>query len=140
MLTDLEKAKKYLQQESCTCVLCKEDSLFHSCHRGVRPLLDFLDSGLDFTGFSAADKVVGKATAFLYCLLGVKEVYAQVLSDAAADIFTKAGVPFFYDEKVPAIRNRTNTGLCPMETATKDIDDPHLALTAIREALKNLQK
>ena len=140
MHTDLQNAKAYLQQENCTCVLCKGESLFHSCHRGVRPLLDFLDSGMDFTGFSAADKVVGKATAFLYCLLGVSIVHANVLSDAAAEVFTKASIPFSCDTQVPAIRNRTNTGLCPMETATRDIDDPYLALAAIRETLKNLQK
>ncbi len=140
MRTDLEKAKAYLESENCTCVLCKEDSLFHSRHRGVRPLLDFLDSGKDFTGFSAADKVVGKATAFLYCLLNVRAVHAVVLSDAAAEVFSSAGIPFFCETQVPAIRNRTNTGLCPMETATKDIDDPRVALAAIRETLKNLQK
>jgi hypothetical protein len=136
---DLEKAKAYLKTENCTCVLCKDDALYHSHHRGVRPLLEFLDSGKDFSGFSAADKVVGKATAYLYCLLGVQAVHAGVLSDAAAAVFTKAGIPFSCETQVPFIRNRTNTGLCPMETATKDIDDPHLALTAIRETLKKLQ-
>ncbi len=136
---DLANAKAYLDNENCTCVLCKGDSLYHSHHRGVRPLLDFLDSGLDFTGYCAADKVVGKATAYLYCLLGVKTVYANVLSDAAAEVFIQAGIPFSCEIRVPAIRNRTNTGLCPMETATKDIDDPHLALKAIRETLQKLQ-
>ncbi len=136
---DLEKAKAYLEKENCTCVLCKEDSLYHSRHRGVRPLLDFLDSGIDFSGFSAADRVVGKATAYLYCLLGVRSVHAGVLSDAAAKVLSNAGIPFSCQTQVPAIRNRTNTGLCPMESATKDIDDPHLALAAIRETLKKLQ-
>ena len=136
---DIQHAKTQLICHNYTCVLCKDDAIYHSCHRGVRPLLDFLDSGLDFTGFSAADKVVGKATAFLYCLLGVKTVYANVLSDAAAQVFARANIPFSCDTRVPFIRNRTNTGLCPMENATKDIDDPHLALAAIRETLQKLQ-
>lgn len=139
MHNDLENAKTYLERENCTCVLRKGDSLYHSRHRGVRPLLEFLDSGIDFSGFSAADKVVGKATAYLYCLLGVRAVHAGVLSDAAAEVFANAGIPFSCENRVPAIRNRTNTGLCPMETATKDIDDPHLALAAIRETLQKLQ-
>ncbi len=139
MNSDLKKAIAYLEKENCTCVLCKGDSLYHSRHRGVRPLLEFLDSGIDFSGFSAADKVVGKATAYLYCLLGIREVYAAILSDTAAAVFTKVGIPFSCETQVPFIRNRTNTGLCPMETATKDIDDPVSALTAIRETLKQLQ-
>lgn len=140
MHSDLKKARVYLEEEHCTCVLCRADVLLSSCHRGVRPLLDFLDSGNDFTGFSAADKVVGKATAFLYCLLGVRAVYAQVLSDAAAKVFTQQGIAFTCDTQVPTIRNRENTGPCPMENATKNITDPQEALVAIRNTLKALQK
>ena len=140
MYQDLENAKSYLSKENCTCVLCRDDQLFSSKHRGVRPLLTFLDSGKDFAGFSAADKVVGKATAFLYCLLGVRAIHAGVLSDAAAEVLTQANIWFSCDSRVPAIRNRENTGPCPMEQATKDISDPHLALSAIRDTLKALQQ
>ena len=139
MHTDLEKAKAYLQAGGCTCVLCRGEEIYSSSHRGVRPLLDFLDSGRDFTGFSAADKVVGKATAFLYCLLGVRQVHAQVLSDAAVEVLTRRGIACSCDRQVSAIRNRDNTGPCPMEYATRDIADPTQALTAIRFALQKLQ-
>ena len=67
---DLENAKKILSDGSYTCVLCKGKDTVSSSFRGVKPLLDLLDSGKDFSGYSAADKVVGRATAFLYCLLG----------------------------------------------------------------------
>lgn len=140
MYRDLEKAKTYLKKEDCTCVLCLGDTLFSSRDRGVRPLLTFLESGNDFTGFSAADKVVGKATAFLYCLLGVRALHAGVLSDAAAEVLTQANIPFSCDNRVSAIRNRDNTGPCPMEQATKDISDPLLALAAIRSTLEALQQ
>lgn len=140
MRCDLEKAKTYLKKEDCTCVLCRDDLLLSSRHRGVRPLLDFLDSGKDFSGFSAADKVVGKATAFLYCLLGVQAIHAGVLSDAAAEVLTQANISFSCDCRVSAIRNRDNTGPCPMEQSTKDLSDPQLALTAIRRTLEALQK
>lgn len=139
MEQDLQKAKGYLTAENCTCVLCRGDSLVYSRQRGVRPLLDFLDSGEDFSGFSAADKVVGRATAFLYCLLGVRSVHAGVLSDGAAAVFEQAGITYTCDKKVSGIRNRDNTGPCPMEHATKDIDDPQAALEAIRTTLKKLQ-
>lgn len=137
---DLEKAKTYLEKEGCTCVLCREDILCSSRDRGVRPLLAFFDSGKDFSGFSAADKVVGKATAFLYCLLGVRAVHAGVLSNAAAAVLTQANIDFSCDHRVAGIRNRDNSGPCPMENATKDISDPYLALTAIRDTLKALQQ
>lgn len=139
MNTDLQNAKAYLEKENCTCVLCRKDEIYSSCHRGVRPLLDFLDSVQNFTGFCAADKVVGKATAFLYCLLGVRAVHAQVLSDAAEAVFTRYGIAYTCDRQVKAIRNRTGTGPCPMEHATRGISDPEEALRAIRATLKKLQ-
>ena len=136
---DAEKAKALLERNEYTCVLCRGEAVSYSCHRGVRPLVDFLDSGVDYAGFSAADKVVGKATAFLYVLLGVREVYAGVLSDAAAAVFERYGISFSCGQRVPAIRNRDNTGFCPMEQATRDIQDPAQALAAVRNTLKKLQ-
>lgn len=140
MNTNLQYAITYLRNNPCTCVLYRDGKLFSSPHRGVRPLLDFLDSGNSFAGFSAADKVVGRATAFLYCLLGVEAVHALVLSDAAAAVFREYGVFFSCDVQVPGIRNRNDSGPCPMEQATQDIRDPESALIAIRAALKALSQ
>ncbi len=82
--------------------------------------------------------MVGKATAFLYCLLQVRCVYAQVMSEAAAQVLTQNGIPFLCDNMVPAIQNRTGDGLCPMEMATRNISDPADAPAAIRAALARL--
>lgn len=139
MNADLENAKNSLENNDCTCVLCQGEHIYISRQRGVKPLLDFLDSDTDFTGFSAADKVVGKATAFLYSLLGVREVYAQVMSQAAAQMFTLCGIDCSCSQLVDTIRNRENTGPCPMEHATQDINNATQALAAIRKALEKLR-
>lgn len=135
-----QKAKAYLFQGNYTCVLCRDEEVFTSSHRGVKPLLDFLESGKDFSSFSAADKVVGKATAFLYCLLGIQFLYAHVLSVPAQQVLKEHGICVSYDLLVPGIRNRENTGPCPMEYATQDIQSPLEALLAIQKTLQNLQK
>ena len=139
MHNNLQNAKAYLRTHSCTCVLCRGEELYSSTQRGVRPLLDFLDSGKNFTGFCAADKVVGKATAHLYCLLGVEEVYAQVLSTAAMQVLTKQGIRVSWGTLVEEIRNRDNTGPCPMEHATKHSRCHSDALAIIRDTLKAMQ-
>ena len=74
-MSDLENAKQILLEGGYTCVLCRGKEIYTATARGVRPLVDWLDSGLDLRGFSAADKVVGRATAFLYVLLGVRTVH-----------------------------------------------------------------
>ena len=139
MNKDLAKAKKILLDTGATCVLCKGGSRVESQLRGVTPLVDLLDTFMDFSGYSAADKVVGKATAFLYCLLEVKAVYTPVISEQALQVLQQHGIDAQYDLCVPAILNRRKDGFCPMETATRHIDDPETALDAIRSTLEKLR-
>lgn len=131
---DLKKARQKLSSGNYTCVLCHDESIYTSTQRGVAPLLDLIDSGVDVTGFSAADKVVGKATALLYLYLGVTALYAQVISAPAVEILSC--IRLEYDWQVPFIRNRDGTGCCPMELAAENIDDPQQILSAVRCALK----
>ena len=73
-MENMLKARHLLESGDYTCVVCKDDSVHTTSQRGVAPLLNWLDAGINLTGFSAADRVVGRGAAFLYCLLGVKEV------------------------------------------------------------------
>ena len=136
-MDDLEKARQLLTEGGYTCVLCKGDRIHTSTYRGVRPLMDLLD--MDVSGFSAADKVVGKATALLYCLLNIKELHACIISDAAAEVLQAHNIPIQWDRRVAFIKNREGTGRCPMETTTEGISDPADAPAAIRKKLKELQ-
>ncbi|MBQ8210231.1 MAG: DUF1893 domain-containing protein [Clostridia bacterium] len=140
MTDKLKKAKTILQNGGHTCVLYNGSEILHSDTRGVAPLLGWLESDRDFSSFSAADKVIGKAAAMLYVLIGIKEVYADVISKYATDVFEKHGIEYYYTQRVDAIRNRTDTGFCPMEEATLDIDEPTDALTAIKSKLEQLKK
>lgn len=105
----------------------------------MRPLVRLLTEGADTAGFSAADKVVGKATAFLYVLLGVKEVFAQVMSVSAAQVLEEHGIPARQDQLVSNIINRTKTGICPFEEAVLEIHEPEEALAAIRAKMVQMQ-
>lgn len=139
-MTDLELAKEQLIKDDCTSVVRKGDSVYFSKARGVKPLLNWLDDGMDFVGYSAADKVVGKAAAMLYALLDVSKVHAFVISKRALEVFTKAGIEVTYDTLVDRIHNRTNTGFCPMEEVVWEIDDLQEGLLAVREKVAALAK
>lgn len=138
MNANLVKAKELLEANDYTCVLQKDNTVYTSKERGVKPLLVWVNESKDFTGFCAADKVVGKAAAYLYVLLKVKAVYAKIISVPAAHVLEEHGIEVFFGEKVDAIHNRTNTGFCPMETAVWDIDNPEEALVAIRNKASEL--
>ena len=138
MHEDLIFALNLLNESNYTCVLRRDDITLTDERRGIRPLMELLESGQDFSQFCAADRVVGKAAAFLYCVLGIRAVYARVISVPALEVLLHHGVETYFDTQVPAIRNRTGDGFCPMETAVWDLFDPADAPDAIREALSKL--
>lgn len=139
-MSDLERAKGLLEGSDNTCVIIGGDETLVSQKRGVAPLLEWLDEGRDLSGYSAADKVVGNGAAFLYVLLGVNDVYAGVLSKSAFETLKRHRITVTYDVMTDAIRNRDNTGFCPIESAVAGISSPEEALEAIRERLKEMRK
>ena len=136
-MKDLISAKQKLSEGEYTCVFYRDDQCFTSQDRGIRPLLAFLDAGLP-AGFCAADKVVGRGAALLYCLLQVKQVYAQVISADALKILCAHNIAVEYDSLTDAILNRRKEDLCPIEKATAGITCPQEGLPVIRQALKTL--
>jgi len=144
MNKDLEKAKEVLEEGNYTLVLVKDNLIFTSTERGIKPLLQIVRQGLDRAGYCVADKVVGKAAAFMYLLMGVTEVHAKVISEMALKVFQDCSmqqpIKVTYENLVPAIRNRTNTGFCPMESAVADIDCAEKALFILEKKVQEMQK
>lgn len=135
---DLEKAKNHLLSGEYTCVLCQGDVFHTSTFRGVKPLVQWLRSGRDFSRFCAADKVIGRATAFLYLLLGIEHIYAQVISRPALGVFQAHGIHAEYGQLADNIINRRGDGLCPFEAAVLDIQDPQDAYAAILKKMDEM--
>lgn len=140
MAVNTQKAKDILLKNGFTCVLYLDGLEHHSTQRGVRPLIDFLESGNDFKGFSAADKTVGAGAAHLYVLLGVKSLWANIISEAGEKVLKENNISVSYEKLVPCIINREGNGVCPIETAVKGVNSSKEALEIIRETLKNLTK
>ncbi|MBQ8787811.1 MAG: DUF1893 domain-containing protein [Oscillospiraceae bacterium] len=139
-MTNLERAIEVLKSGGYTCVLCKDEQIYTATKRGVAPMLEFIDSRTDLRGFSAADKVIGKAAAMLFCHAEVAEVYADVISKAAANFLSDKGIPFSYGTLTEKIINRKGDGICPMEQITADINDTDEAIAAIKRRLEELRK
>ncbi|MGN0640092.1 MAG: DUF1893 domain-containing protein [Oscillospiraceae bacterium] len=138
MSDNLEKCREILKSGEYTLVLFDGKTLLTDTKRGVKPLLDLLDRETDLSRFSAADKVVGKAAAFLYVLLNVREVYADVISTHALSVLEEHQIPAVYGTLTDKIKNRAGTGFCPMETAVLDEENPENALKKIRGKAKEL--
>ena len=140
MEKNIKIAKRMLDDNKYTCVAYNGEDFLYSRERGVNPLLDFIDKGQSMNGYSVADRVVGRAAAFLYVKLEAKEVFAYVISRPAVEVLNSAGIPVEYEDCVDYIINRTGTGLCPMEESVLEIENPDEAEKRIRLKLVQLRE
>ena len=136
-MIDLQRAEKALAEGGYTLVLVKGERVITSNQRGVAPLLALIDT--DVTGFSAADKVVGKAAALLYVKLGVCAVSAGVISSSAVDTLKKCNIECRARELTENIINRAGDGICPMEQAVAGISSPEKAVIVLKETIAKMK-
>ena len=139
-MTDTERARLLLASDSIlTCVLCRGETVYQSEKKGIAPMMGFLDDGINLCGFCAADRIVGRAAAFLFILAGVRSLYAEVLSESALRVLNEHGISVSYGTLTPYIINRKGDGPCPMEHAVRDIDDPYVARAVLSAKLAELR-
>lgn len=136
----LAEARRLILEEDVPCVFVREGAVLRPGEgTGVRPLVRALDEEPELLrGSVVVDKIVGKAAAMLAVLGGAAGVYGLTMSAAARDYLAARGIPAEWETLTERIINRTGTGLCPMETAVLDIDDPAEGLAALRETMGRL--
>lgn len=137
-MTDFECAKAALSGH--TIALCKGSHVLTSDKKGVAPMIDFIDSGIDLNGYSVADLVVGKAVAMLYVKAGIVAVYARTISASALSFLQQRGIAVAYEILTDKIINRKGDGICPMEKLVRSIDDVEIAYGLIKSKLIELQQ
>ena len=135
-MNNLDKAKEMLKDNSLALV--KNEKVYLSDLKGVKPLLDFLKNNVDLEGFSLADKVIGKGVAFLILKAKIKNVYTKIISKPALDLLIKNGIEVYYDLLVENIINRTKTDLCPIEKVVLEVNDVDIAYQKIINKLIEL--
>ena len=135
---DLKTAEKLLIGENLTLLVYSGDQVIKSSERGVMPLLKLIDRNQSLKGFTAVDKVVGKAAAYLYCILQVDSVHALTISKSAKQVLENFNVKVSYNCLADYIINRKGNGKCPMESAVETCENRFDALNKIKQKLKEL--
>lgn len=131
MSENLERAKQLLGKN--TYALVDGDKIACGNMHGLKPLYNLITSGTNYSTYSAADRVVGKAAAMLYVALNVREVHATVTTEGAIRFLRNHGIAFTYDRVVDEIINRKGDDVCPMEKLTANESDPQVALKKIKD-------
>ena len=136
-MTDLQTANNNL--EGHTICLCEDGKCLFSEKHGIAPMMDFIADGVDLSGYSVADLVVGKAAAMLFVKCGIKRVFAKTLSEHAKRVLELYGVDYECETLTPKIINRDGTDICPMEKAVLGTDYIEEAYSILQNKLKILR-
>ena len=111
----------------------------HVCReRGVKPLLKMIKSGCSLRGYAVADKVVGKAPALLYAVLGPDAVFSPVMSWTGRAVLLASGIATSYDTLVRHIQNRAKSGQCPMDSSVEGVWEPYEAVGVLMDRAKQM--
>lgn len=111
----MKKIVTILNSIGCSLVVEKNGEITTYNKKGVRDLIWLLDNEPErLREAQIADKVVGKAAAGLMVQGGIREVYAEVMSQKALPLFEEAGIPYTYGTLVEHII-APEDGRCPLE-------------------------
>lgn len=136
----MEELINLLHSGGYSCVIANNGKVRTFTQRGVADLYDLLTQEPEFLkGALIADKVVGKGAAALMVLGGVKELYTDIVSSKAMELFRASVVKVGFAQEVPFIWNRDHTGWCPVETLCSEEESAEAILPLIRGFLEKIR-
>lgn len=135
-MDDSIAAKKILDDGNI-CVLCYKGMVFTNNKKGIIPLMEFLDSKFDFSMFSSAHDYIDLHEAILYVKLGIKNIYANKITNSAKELFSKNDIVYHYKENVDS---KSNDYEYQFYEVVKDIDDIDLQIKLLKEKLEELKE
>lgn len=131
--SDLGQARRRLETEGLGMVVVRGGQIvWESRLPGVGGLLEAM-AAVSLQDAALADRVIGRAAALVAAHAGVGAVYGAIMSEAGLVALHTAGIAASYGQRVPLIRNRAGTDMCPMEKLTWDIAAPADAVSSLRE-------
>ena len=131
---DMSDIINILHKGNYSCVIENGGEIYTYTQRGVMDLYDLLTKSPEILhGARLADKVIGKAAASLVVLGGVKELYAELISEPALSVIKEGGIKYEYMNLVSLIQNRDRSGICPLELMCKEASSPEEALALIED-------
>ncbi|MFH8109517.1 MAG: DUF1893 domain-containing protein [Candidatus Aenigmatarchaeota archaeon] len=137
-MEDLEIAKQTMKEKNLALVFVKDSKvIFESNSSGIKDLLKAVTE-FDVKASSVADKIVGKAAAFLLAFSQVKDVFAKVLSKHGLEVLKENRIPYEYETLAERILNKNKTETCPFEKAVEKCKTPEEAFFKLTKLFEKI--
>lgn len=126
-MTDLEIVKEKLQETKASLVVLYANGEWKAYYQNrITDIKEILQHDkMALQGAVIADKVIGKVAGSILAVAGVKEIYADVMSQYAIPVLEENGIQYEYKNLVDYIQNNDKTGMCPMENQYKEEKNIH---------------
>jgi hypothetical protein len=133
-MDDLEIAKQRLKNKELNLVFIKNSELvFETKKEGLAGFLQAIEEcNGALAATSVADKVIGKAAAFLCIYSKVKAAFAITLSQGGREILNTGNIYIEFENLTPTILNLKKTDQCPFEKLVENITEPETAYKEIK--------
>ena len=121
----IETIKETLNKNNASLVVAYQDGTIKEYyHERIIDLVSILKENPNALKQSTiADKVVGKVAASVMAVAGVSKLHANTLSKIAIPVLEQAGITYSYGNLVDYIKNKDQTGMCPMENKYQEETD-----------------
>lgn len=138
----LDEAIELIKEDEIACALIVNGQIMATAKgRGIKPLIEMCQANVDSAnGAVLADKIIGRAASFIAIHFGIKAIYGETMSKGAVKLLIEYSVETAQNTLADEIRNRANTGICPMDSAVLNITAVDEAVARLKEEIQKLSK
>lgn len=121
-MTSLEMVKEKLYETNASLVVLYANGECRAYYQNrIKDIKEILQQdNMALEGAIIADKMIGKVAGSILTVAGVKEIYADVMSQYAIPVLEENGVKYEYKNLTDYVQNNDKTGMCPMEKKYKE--------------------
>ena len=133
-MQDLERARLRLREKNISLVIVKNGKvIFETESHSIKDFLEAYELfGKELAGSSIADKIVGRAVAFLCVYFQVSAVFAVIISTEGVRVLTDNNIFYQFEKCVPNILNQKRNDICPFEKLALTSATPEEAYSKLR--------
>ena len=139
IIKDINLARFTLSSEDYSIVVIRDEKILkYKREVGIRSILEIIDEiGDEIKQTVVGDRILGKASAFLWRYSKIKGVYSPLATKTAIAILIIGGIPCQADEMIPFIKNNNSNCLSSYEKMLKNVELPEEAYKILKDNVIN---